>query len=173
MPFPNAGDVNTATKSGVKDFVFAKLDTLQSTNLTTSDHVKFDTVLASRGTSVVLDTTTTYSNSNGAASIGRFTLKAGLTYKLFAQLPYLLGSGATGLVDLQWNDVTGTPVALPGTVQSLLVATTATNDVGGGAAFAVYTPASDALVELRILTATALTQLGTATREAFAVVETI
>lgn len=173
MPFPNAGDVNTSTKTGVKEYVFAKLDTLQNSNLTTSDHIKFDTVLSSRGSSVVLDTTTTYSNSNGAASIGRFSLKAGLTYKLYAQCPYLLGSGATGLADLQWNDVTGTPAALPGTVQSMLVATTATNDIGGGAAFAVFSPAVDSLVELRILTATALTQFGTAAREAFAIVETI
>lgn len=173
MPSPNTGDVNTSTRSGVKEYVFAKLDALQNANIGAGDHIKFDAVLASRGNSIVLDTATTYSNSNGAASIGRFTLKAGLTYKLFASCPYLLGSGATGLADLQWNDVTGTPAALAGTIQSLLVATTATNDIGGGNAIAIFTPAVDSLVELRIITATALTQFGTAAREAFALVETI
>lgn len=172
MPFPNAGNVNLATRSGVAEYVFAKLDALQSANIGAGDHVKFDTVIASRGGSIALDTTTSYSNSTGAASIGRFTLKAGLTYKLTASLPYLLGSGATGLVDLQWFDAT-LAAALPGTYQSVLVATTATNDQGGGLAMAVFSPAQDTLVELRIITATALTQLGTAARECFAFVETI
>ena len=172
MPFPNSGGVNLATRSGVNEFVFAKLDALQNSNIGANDHVKWDLVVASRGGAVVLDTTTAYSNSTGAASIGRFTLKAGLTYKLMAALPYLLGSGATGLIDLQWFDAT-LAAALPGTMQSALVATTATNDIGGGLAVAVFSPAQDTLVELRIITATALTQLGTAAREAFAFVETI
>ena len=172
MPFPNSGGVNLATRSGVNEYVFAKLDALQSTNIGANDHVKWDTVLASRGGSVALDTSTTYSASQGAACIGRFTLKAALTYKLMASLPYLLGSGATGLVDLQWFDAT-LNAALPGTMQAVLVATTATNDMGGGQAVSVFSPAQDTLVELRIITATALTQLGTAAREAFAFVETI
>lgn len=172
MPTPNTGVVNTGTKSGVTEYVFAKLDTLQNANIAANDHVKFDTVLASRGTSVVLDTTTAFSAATGAASIGRFTLKANIAYKLSAALPYILGSGATGLLDVQWFDAT-LNAALPGTIASALVATTATNDIGGGAAVAVFTPTQDTLVELRLITVTALTQIGTAAREAWAMVETI
>jgi len=172
MPFPNSGVVNLATRSGVVEFVFAKLDTLQNANISANDHVKWDTVLASRGSAISLDTTTAFSAATGAASIGRFTLKAGLTYKLSAAIPYLLGSGATGLLDAQWFDAT-LNAALPGTICSLLVATTATNDIGGGMAVAIFTPTQDTLVELRLITTTALTQIGTAAREAWAIVETI
>lgn len=172
MPFPNAGVVNLATRSGVVEYVFAKLDALQNANIAANDHVKFDTVLASRGGSVALDTTTAFSAATGAASIGRFTLKANVTYKLTAAIPYILGSGATGLLDVQWFDAT-LNAALPGTIGSLLVATTATNDVGGGVAMAIFTPGQDTLVELRLITVTALTQIGTAAREAWAMVEAI
>lgn len=172
MPFPNAGIVNLATRSGVVEYLVAKLDTLQNANIGANDHVKFDTVLASRGNAVVLDTTTAFSAATGAASIGRFTLKAGLTYRLMAAIPYLLGSGATGLLDVQWFDAT-LNAALPGTIASALVSTTATNDTGGGVALAIFTPGQDTLVELRLITVTALTQIGTATREPWAEVSTI
>lgn len=172
MPFPNAGNVNLATKSGVVEYVFAKLDTLQNANISANDHVKWDTVLASRGGSVALDVTTAFSAATGAASIGRFTLKAGLTYMLQAAIPYILGTGATGLLDVQWFDAT-LNAALPGVISSLLVATTATHDIGGGSPVAIFTPGTDTLVELRLITVTALTQIGTASREAWALVETI
>lgn len=172
MPFPNSGGVNLSTRSGVNEFVFAKLDALQNANISANDHVKWDTVLASRGSAVSLDTTTAFSAATGAASIGRFTLKAGLTYKLSAAIPYILGSGATGLIDVQWFDAT-LNAALPGVMSSALVATTATNDIGGGNPVAIFSPTQDTLVELRLITVTALTQIGTATREAWAIVETI
>lgn len=172
MPFPNAGNVNTTTRSGVVEYVFAKLDTLQNANIGANDHVKFDTVLASRGGAVTLDTTTAFAATTGAASIGRFTLRAGLTYKLQAAIPYILGSGATGLLDVQWFDAT-LNAACPGVIASALVATTATHDIGGGVPTAIFSPGTDTLVELRLITVTALTQIGTAAREAWALVETI
>lgn len=173
MPTANAGDVNTSTKTGVKEFVFAKMATQQTTNIAAGDHLKFDTVVASRGGSVALDTSTAYVTTAGAAAIGRFTLKAGLTYKLVAGVPYVLGSGATGLLDVVWYDATA-GANLPGTFQSVLVATTATNDQGGGEAVSYFTPTQDTLVELRIITATALTQIGATTnRHPYAIVETV
>lgn len=173
MPFPFAGDVNTSTRSGVKEYVFGKMATQQSTNIAANDHLKFDTVVASRGSAAVLDTTTTYSNSAGAASIGRVTLKGGLTYRLRASIPYVLGSGATGLLDVVFYDATN-GANLPGSFQTMLVATTATNDIGGGVAESVFSPGSDVLVELRIITATALSQIGhTTNRHPTLFVETI
>lgn len=173
MPTANSGDVNTSTKTGVKEYVFAKMATQQTTNVAANDHLKFDTVLTSRGGSVALDTTTAYSNTAGAASIGRFTLKAGLTYKLTAGVPYILGSGATGLLEATWYDATS-GANLPGSPLTALVATTATNDIGGGVACAIFTPTQDTLVEVRITTGTALTQIGTtAARHPWALVETI
>jgi hypothetical protein len=173
MPSPNTGVVNLGTKSGVQEFLFAKLATQQSANIGAGDHVKFDTVIASRGISIALDTATTYSNVAATASIGRFTLKGNITYRLRGAVPYVLGSGATGLVELQFYDATAGAL-LPGVQQAVLVDTTATNDQGGGVAEAVFTPGKDTLVELRIITATALSQLGvTNTRTPFVTIETI
>lgn len=161
MPFPQSGTVDLSTKEGVKGYLFARLATQQSTNIAANDHLKFDTVIASRGRDITLDTTTAYSNSNGAASIGRVTLLAGKTYHLRCAIPYLLGSGATGLLEVEFNDVTGTPAALPGVRGELVVATDAGNDAATGVAEAVFTPTQDSLVEVRIITATALTRIGT------------
>lgn len=172
MAFPQSGNVNLSTKTGVVEYLFAKMDALQNSNVGANDHLKFETVLASRGGSITLDTSTAYVNTQGTASIGRFTLKAGLTYKLTASVPYFLGSGATGLLDVQWFDATNN-AALPGVYQTMLVSTDASNDGAGSQAVAVFTPAQDTLVELRIITATALTSIGTAAREPFAFIETI
>ena len=174
MPFPNAGDVNTATRSGVKEFVFGSMATQQTTNITGgTDHLKFDTVVASRGGAAVLDTTTTYSSTAGAASIGRITLKAGLTYRLRAEMPYVLFSGATGLVSMRWYDAT-LGANMPGVEFQVLSATQAEHEIGGGYAEAVFTAGQDTLAELRLITTTALTQLGiTTTNQPSFFIETI
>lgn len=173
MPRPFTGNTSNGTPSGVVEFVFAKLATQQGTNLAAGDHVKFDTVIASRGNSVILDTTTSYVTTQGAASIGRFTLKGNRTYRLRASVPYVLGSGATGLLAAQWFDAT-LAANLPGSQLAALVATTATNDIGGGVAESYFQPGRDTLVELRIITGTALSQIGTTgAREPIAWIETL
>jgi hypothetical protein len=173
MPIPNTGAVNLSTRSGVTEYLFASLATQQAANISANDHVKFDTVLASRGTSIKLDTTTAFSATTGAASVGRFTLKAGLTYRLRASIPYVLGSGATGKLVVGFFDAT-LNAALPGVQGVALVATTATNDIGGGTAEAIFTPGQDTLVELRLLTVTALTQIGvTSTQVPSVMIETL
>jgi len=172
MPFPNAGTVDTQTPSGVKSYVLARLATQQSTNIAAGDHLKLDTVVASRGGDIALDTSTSYVTTIGAASIGRFTLKANKTYHLKCGIPYILGSGATGLLEVQFYDATGN-AALPGVNGASLVATTATNDIGGGFPEAIFTPGQDSLVEVRIVTATALSQIGiTGSRGPVVLVET-
>lgn len=173
MPFPNAGTVDTQTPSGTKDFVFGKMATQQSTNIAAGDHLKFDTSLASSGNSAVLDTSTAYVTTIGAAAIGRVSLKANRRYRLRCDVPYILGSGATGLLDIQFYDATGN-AATPGSVGTRMVSTTATNDDGGSAAESVFTPGQDSLVEVRIVTATALSQIGhTTNRHPTLFVETI
>src|SRR3990172_3690313 len=149
MPFPNAGAVDTSTKEGVRGYLFARLQAGQSSNMSNNDHLKFDTVVAFRGGDITLDTTTAFSAAQGAASIGRFTLKAGKTYKLRGQVPYILCTGATGLVEVSFFDAT-LNAELPGNRAVALVATTATNDIGGGIAEAIFTPTQDTLVELRL-----------------------
>lgn len=158
------GAVNTSTIGGLDAFLMATLATQQSTNIAVGDHVKFDTVSISEGTEVVLDTSTTYSNVQGAASIGRLllhgTANGSLSYKLRFNAGYALFSGATGSIDFQFYDATNGAL-IPGGTASLRNAADATAEMGTGVMEAVFTPLQDTLVEVRIIAVTALTRIGT------------
>lgn len=178
MPFPNAGQVNSATIRGVSSFLLAKMNTQQTTNIAANDHIKYDTLIGSRGSEISVDVSTAYTNATGGttpgtASIGRFFVKGGLTYRLTGSIPYILGSGATGLLEFGWFDTLNN-VELPATRGLLMVATTATHEAGSGDAEAIFSPGSDTLIELRITTVAALTQIGiTSTRPPVAYIETL
>lgn len=158
------GAVNTSTVGGLDAYLMATLATQQSANIGVGDHVKFDTVNAGEGTEVVLDTTSTYANTQGTASIGRVTLhgtaNGGLSYKLRFNAGYALFSGATGSIDFQFFDATNN-VAIGGGTASLRNAADATAEMGTGVMEAIFTPLQDTLVEVRITAVTALTRLGT------------
>lgn len=160
MPRPNTGAVNTSTISGVTGYMLATLATQQSAQIAAGDHLKMDTVVFSRGGEIALDTTTAYVTTIGAASVGRFTLKANKTYLLRVQLGYVLFSGATGVVDVQFYDATAN-AAITTALASLFVTTDASNDGATGVTEAVFTPGQDTLVEVRINAVTALTRFGT------------
>lgn len=175
MAFPRSGTVDTQTFSGTKDLVLAHSSAVQNANIGVGDHLKFDTIDYQRGAvvttsagaasggSVKLDTTTTYSNANGAASLGRFSLQGGKVYKLDAAIGYALFSGATGVVTLQFFDVTGTPAAI-GQPMNIYTVTDAGNENTSGDLLAIYAPGGSsqdlALVEVRITAVTALTSIG-------------
>ena len=180
MAFPRSGTVDTQTFSGTKDFLYATISASQSSNIGSGDHLKFDTISVSRpqltslvtgaagGAAVTLDTATSYVNTNGTASIGRFTLRGGKVYKIDASPGYILFSTAAGLVILQWADVTGTPVLLGSPLQ-FLAYTSSTNDFADGDLSLIYQPGGgqndQALLELRIIGApTNLTSFGSTTK---------
>lgn len=178
MAFPRSGTVDTQTSSGTKDFILATLSAIQSTNIAANDHLKFDTIQVQRGGAssgagaagggaISLDTTTTYSNSNGAASLGRFSLQGGKVYKLTLNPGYFLFSGATGVITLRWNDVSGTPANI-GNPLNTYALTTATNDGVNGSFVAMFAPGGSSqdlfLVEARITAVTALTSIGDTTK---------
>lgn len=179
MAFPRSGTVDTQTFSGTKDLVFARSSVLQNANIGAADHLKFDTIDFSRGGqasaagaagggAVSLDTTTAYVNTVGAPAIGRFTVRGGKMYKLECSPGYILWSGATGTLVLQWFDVTtlGSPVAV-GQPMQLLPMTAATNDASNGDLWTMYNPGGGQndlfLLEVQIVGApTVLTQIGAA-----------
>jgi len=163
MAFPRSGTVDTQTYSGTKDLVACKNSATQAANLAANDHLKLDTIDFARpavtggasgggsGGAVRLDTTTTYSNTNGAASLGRFTLQGGKVYRLECQAGEILATA--GSVQIQWADVTGTPVLL-GSPAIIYSATFATGEGSSGGCLAFYAPGGSAgdvvLVEVRI-----------------------
>lgn len=157
------GSVNTSTVGGLDAYALATMATQQAANIGANDHIKFDTVAVSEGTEVVVDTTTAYSNAQGAASIGRVTLhgtpNGGLAYHLSFNLGAAVFSGATGSLALQFFDATNN-VALAGSTVLSKAQTDAGNDASTGAMEAVVVPTSDILVEVRITAVTALTQIG-------------
>ena len=190
MAFPRSGTVDTQTFSGTKDFIRAKLLTPQTTNIGAADHLKFDTVDFSRpsvtqvtgalgGAAVTLDTTTAYSATVGAASIGRFSVRGGKLYKLKMDPLYVLSSGITGLLILQWVDVTVLAAqVLLGTPLQISPVSSAVNEFGSGSLETFYNAGGGQndifLLEVQIIGApTALTQIGSATKgQPTALVET-
>lgn len=181
MGFPRSGTVDTQTFSGTKDFIFARSSVLQNANIGAADHLKFDTVDFSRpsvaqvtgalgGSAISLDTTTAYVNTVGAPAIGRFTVRGGKLYKLECSPGYVLWSGATGTLVLQWFDVTtlGSPVAV-GQPMQMLPMSAATNDAANGDLWSMYSPGGGQndlfLLEVQIVGApTVLTQIGAAAK---------
>lgn len=77
-----------------------------------TDHITFD-VESTVGELISLDTTTSYSVVDGYASIGRFTLLSGHSYKLEGSLNSLFD----GTITCQWWDATN-GVALPASLIS-------------------------------------------------------
>lgn len=189
MAFPRSGTVDTQTISGTKDFMFVHSSAVQSANVGVGDHLKLNTIDVARGGAtttagaasggmVVLDTTTTYVNTLGAASLGRFTLRGGRVYRLESSAASILFSGATGVLTLQWFDVTvlGAGVAI-GQPASVFAQTDASNDGATGDLVALFSPGGGAqdkfLVEVQIIAVTALTNIGnTSTGLPYALVET-
>ncbi len=187
MAFPRSGTVDTQTYSGTKDVVAAKNSATQAANLAAGDHLKLDTVDFSRpvvsggagalgGGSVKLDTTTAYSNTNGAASLGRFTLQGGKVYRLECSMGEILTTA--GSVQIQWADVTAAPVLL-GAPAINYSATFATGEGSVGVCVAIYATGGSAadsfLVEARITAVAGTpTSIGDPAKAGmYAIVETI
>jgi hypothetical protein len=151
--------VSTVTGNGNISAEYLRAQELadQTTNIAANDHIKFDTNQASSGGSISLDTSTTYTTTAAVASVGRFTLIGGKTYLLRGTLPSVDFSTTSGTVTYQWWDATNS-TALG---SSAVISTHAISGNGtGGYAEAVVTPASDILVELRIIAATAVSRIG-------------
>lgn len=76
------------------EYMFAKRDS-QTTGLTSNSNILFNSVNASAGTSVALNTST-----------GVFTLKAGRTYHLMGSVPFAAFSADGGYMAVQWYNIT-------------------------------------------------------------------
>lgn len=128
------------------DYALAKLSAAQTTNLGSGDHVKWDGSDAISG--ITLDTATAYTASAGA-SIGRFTLEAGKTYRLRAGLRGAF-SGNTGTLVYRWAKDDGTGVGRFG----VNFAMTVTSHEGTqGEAVAIVTPSGSERYEVRFTAA--------------------
>jgi trimeric autotransporter adhesin len=146
---------------GTIDYVHATFTTTQSTNVAANDHLKFQNATVTGN--LPFDVSTTYTTTANAASMGRVTLKAGKTYRLTGSPGYVVGSTAATYISFQWYDATNS--IFIGNKGDIEVYTNTANMGYSTVATAIYTPATDVLVELRLnSTSGTVTELGLTTR---------
>ncbi|MBX6334455.1 hypothetical protein IRY61_03905, partial [Candidatus Saccharibacteria bacterium] len=143
---------------GVAEYLYGRMQAEQDTNLSANDHIKFDTIVASSGPSINLDTSTAYTNGAGA-SIGRVTLVGGKTYKISSVIPWVDFSTDSGYLLVGWYDLTagariGTGIFLNPTTRS-----DSRYPTGDSAEF-IFSPTVTTTIELRILDSLAVAGIG-------------
>ena len=121
------------------EYLMGALTANVTTNLSTGDHIKFNSLLnsqSSNGTTntgnISLDTTTTYTTTANVDSLGRITLKAGRTYELtgYAQSVADLTNGT--FTYAWYNSDTSTTIGSTATYfPNMLTGTVTIGDVGG------------------------------------------
>jgi hypothetical protein len=154
------------------EYITAANINVVTTNIAAGDHAKFDQVLTTGG--VTLDTTTAYTSAPNVASLGRFTLKAGKTYKLAGHLGDIVYSpNTTNFVAYRLFN-SDASISLGGQVTVSSDFTSGSNyDGSGGTADAIFTPSVDTRVELRIFGAGQMTGYGGALASSKAYAEII
>lgn len=128
--------IKTLSSSGQRNYLLC-INSGQTTNLSVDGRCEFDTVLTSLGTNISLNT------GNGV-----FTLKAGNTYKLLAEVTINFASSTTSTnLEYGWYDITNGQyhgnkgIARPIDGNS--------NNTSMGESYAIITPSSNINVELR------------------------
>lgn len=148
------------------DYSAAYLGTSQAA-MVVNDHIKFDSVTSGN---IPLDASTTYSTALNVASIGRFTLTAGKTYRLEASAPQITTTVAAADAQIAWyNADSGVQLGTAGIVYGQANNTIQTSNYVS----TVFTPSLNTRVEVRVLTIssgsfTVLGGVGANTRPAWA-----
>lgn len=131
--------------------------TEQTTNIGAGDHVKFNTVARAGGTGISVDTSTAYTTTLGVDSIGRITLAANATYEIRAQIPKATFSALGSIRVAIVNADTGAVISRNGLG---IDPTSVTTEAGDMSLTAMISVSVATRMELRIIAATNLTQIG-------------
>ena len=151
------GSITLATRS----ILAGSLRAQQSTNISSGDHIKFDTVASIIGSNISLDTTTAYVNTANTASIGRIVCQAGGTYRLVGQIPFLLGTQDSAYVQFAWYNA-DTNILVPNANLSIIgMGTSPSNTYRSGFAECYVSPLTPTRYELRLIQSNFVTQIGT------------
>jgi hypothetical protein len=95
------GEGTASWQNPILNVVHGYVSSTQSTNLSAGDHVKFNSSYFSVGSDIALDSSSSYTTTLGAPSIGRITLAANHTYKLTFSPNEGVGQGA---IYFEWRD---------------------------------------------------------------------
>lgn len=176
------GDAFTFTSDGANweiqnayqptGILVATFTAAQSTNRLTGDHFKFDSVEFSQGGAISLDTTTAYTSAANVASLGRFTLQPGATYKLSGHVGVIIAVGGSSIVH-GWYDSDSS--VLIGPESQSVTANNGNSFAPDGTITAIFTPTVATRVELRLtlVSGSAVSFIGTSTRLPQAFIEVI
>lgn len=154
-----------ATYSGMK----AVLSATQSTYIGAGDHIMWNSVVSQVGNDIWLDTVTPYTAGAGA-SIGRFTLAAGKTYRIEMRVPVQL-SAQGALYYRLYNVTAGAWASSAGAYAISGVGENTVSDTGG--LIDIVTPTTNTVYETRIVSATNLTNIFSALGEPQLIIETV
>ena len=143
----------------IPDYVEVRLNASTSTNLTASDHIKFDTILRQIGTSITPDVSTGYTNAANTNSLGRFLLQPNKIYELEGDCGDI--GGAASYINYRWfNADTGVELALGTGGASIMGANLSNTNAVRGMAITTFAPTVATRVELRIQTISGITSYG-------------
>jgi len=107
--------------SGNTDYIFARLVNTQSDSVGSGDHVKWKRLISSSGTSVTLDTSSTYKTAIDSASIGRFTINTTGNYEVRSVLLAQFSATPDAFFTYNIYDAT-TGTLLPNAVNGAIIA---------------------------------------------------
>jgi hypothetical protein len=135
MSLPEIFDGNEWQQiSYVQSVLYGTVSNTYTTDLTDGNHFKFDLVEFQKGANITLDTSTLYTTSANADSVGRIKLLAGRVYKLAGSFNKIEATNASPNLTQWYNADSDTPIGLV-----------------SSRAIAFVKPSVDTRVELRIL----------------------
>jgi len=146
---PTAVSTGSADATGTGTFCSASIAADQTTNITATDHIEFDTLDEDGG--ITLQT-------GAGQADGIFELSAGKKYYLSGAVRPEF-SGATGQLTVAWYDITNTSEVGKRAIYE--AQTHASNNANQPNAEVIITPTTNITVELRIIGVTALTAIAT------------
>ena len=150
------GSITLATRS----ILAGSLRAQQTTNVSSGDHIKFDTVASIIGSNISLDTTTAYVNTANTASIGRIVCQAGGTYRFVAQIPFLFGTADNAYVKFAWYNADTNTLVPNANLVIAGMATATGNTYRSGFAECYVSPLTPTRYELRIEQNSFVTMIG-------------
>jgi hypothetical protein len=133
-------------------------------DVSAGDHIQFDTVFGSNGSTISLDISTPYTNAANVDSIGRVTLQGGRSYVLYATIQELtFTSLATGELTFRWYDADNNTAVTTGAGGEIFGDPGLTPVINAPTTMAWVSPGVDTRYELRITSAVSLTAIGPTT----------
>lgn len=152
------GTIARVSQLSSTSYMEATISAAQTTNVGAGDHIKFDTKRVEGGSLITLDTSTSYVNTQNTASIGRFTLTGGHTYRVIFNAVYTTYAGDGSKVNVGFWNSDG--AAIVGQATSVQPQTNSNTVAASDTVILYVTPSSNTRYEIRFLAVANFTGIG-------------